>query len=661
MKDRITLLRVIVCGRTAHSVILSFIFHLSFVIWSLSSVILSLSSVMLFLAACSPSGDEMRRQLAELECMNSADSLMTNDSLAESLAKYFDRHGTPNERMRAHYILGRTYADLGEAPAAINAYQDAAACADTTAKDCDYAKLSRVYGQMSDVFFQQNLMDDYIRVLKQSIDFAWKAKDTAQALRENAMLTIGYDNQHRFDDVIVTFDSLYSQILSFQGEQWAAKFCVIPVKALLRMGDLEKARKYLDIYESSSGYFDASHNIEEGRETYYFYKGMYYLYTHHTDSAKCCFYKEQQKGSDYVNQSMASRGLSLAYMQACETDSAAKYGILSYELNDSAYAQMATKEVEQASAIYNYSRHQRLAFQEHIYSEEKKEQVHILCLLSALLLVVLLSSYYLWRKKRVQDLIAYQRKKQELQIAKDELEAFLAREQELKLLIESKESDIKQRNSEIERLHEHVAALKDVIGEREKAIGLKEKAGAILEAHESELERMVKEKEEELTQKKMELERYLLRVEMMKADIDKKDSNVARLSSELDNHRLNQRLVKEDIDSRLSKAVQGLGIHVKFSSGRALSAIELEGIDKVVGEILPAFHQFISSKRLLLNDKQYYLCLLLRMHAGIKTAAGMLDVSASYLSRESKDIMEKLFSDTGNGLKLKKRLEEFCE
>ena len=172
---------------------------------------------------------------------------------------------------------------------------------------------------------------------------------------------------------------------------------------------------------------------------------------------------------------------------------------------------------------------------------------------------------------------------------------------------------------------------------------------------------MVKEKEEELTQKKMELERYLLRVEMMKADIDKKDSNVARLSSELDNHRLNQRLVKEDIDSRLSKAVQGLGIHVKFSSGRALSAIELEGIDKVVGEILPAFHQFISSKRLLLNDKQYYLCLLLRMHAGIKTAAGMLDVSASYLSRESKDIMEKLFSDTGNGLKLKKRLEEFCE
>ena len=47
---------------------------------------------------------QMLSQLEELERQNLADSLMTNDSLAINLCDYFDNHGTPNERMRAHYM-----------------------------------------------------------------------------------------------------------------------------------------------------------------------------------------------------------------------------------------------------------------------------------------------------------------------------------------------------------------------------------------------------------------------------------------------------------------------------------------------------------------------------------------------------------------------------
>ena len=73
------------------------------------------------LSACTGGdGVQRRAQLEELERQNRADSVMTNDSLAEHLVKYFDRHGTPNERMRAYYILGRTYADMGEAPRAVD-------------------------------------------------------------------------------------------------------------------------------------------------------------------------------------------------------------------------------------------------------------------------------------------------------------------------------------------------------------------------------------------------------------------------------------------------------------------------------------------------------------------------------------------------------------
>ena len=76
---------------------------------------------LVLLSGCSD-GTERRLQLEELERQNRAGSLMTNDSLARDLALWFDRHGTPNEQMRAHYILGRTYADRGEMPQALNAY-----------------------------------------------------------------------------------------------------------------------------------------------------------------------------------------------------------------------------------------------------------------------------------------------------------------------------------------------------------------------------------------------------------------------------------------------------------------------------------------------------------------------------------------------------------
>ena len=109
---------------------------------------------MILLVACDD-GARQRLQLEELERMNRADSLMTNDSLALDLAEWFDDHGTPNEQMRAYYILGRTYADLGEAPQAIEAYNDAADRADTTDADCDYKTLARVYAQKAEVFYYQ--------------------------------------------------------------------------------------------------------------------------------------------------------------------------------------------------------------------------------------------------------------------------------------------------------------------------------------------------------------------------------------------------------------------------------------------------------------------------------------------------------------------------
>ena len=95
-------------------------------------------------AGCSGDNTPMRQQLEELELQNSNGEQLLNDSLAESIVLYFDRHGNANEQMRAKYILGCTYYDLNELPRALVTYYEAANCADTTQADCNYKLLSLI-------------------------------------------------------------------------------------------------------------------------------------------------------------------------------------------------------------------------------------------------------------------------------------------------------------------------------------------------------------------------------------------------------------------------------------------------------------------------------------------------------------------------------------
>ena len=118
---------------------------------------------LLLLAFCSCTSEtrraQMRGRLQALNELNRADSLLTATDCdeAQELTEWFDSHGTSNEQMLAHYLLGRCYADMHEAPMALHCYQEAINRADATAADCDFAQLSRVYGQSATIFYQQGL------------------------------------------------------------------------------------------------------------------------------------------------------------------------------------------------------------------------------------------------------------------------------------------------------------------------------------------------------------------------------------------------------------------------------------------------------------------------------------------------------------------------
>ena len=310
----------------------------------------------------------MQCRLRRLNACNKLDTVFTAVHVAKAkiLTEHFDNHGTPNEQMQAYYLLGRCYADAGESPQAINAYSEASNRADTTAADCDYKTLCRVYSQMADVFYYQNLYENQLISLDRATFYGYKAKDTLAALLASAQKTSAYSLSMKPDSMLYICESV-SRLFRQSGytDKAAALLC-IPVRYLIECGNISKARHFLEIYENKSGYFDANYNIASGREIYYYTKGYYYLTTSQYDSAEYYFRKELVTGKDFNNQNAGARGLALLFQQIHKPDSAAKYALYSYEMNDSVYANKAVSEVAKTKAMYDYSRYEHEAQQSKI-------------------------------------------------------------------------------------------------------------------------------------------------------------------------------------------------------------------------------------------------------------------------------------------------------
>ena len=126
--------------------------------------LLSVIIMLLALTCCTTEADRihMRAGLDSINMRNRNDQPFTVSDV-QPYVTFFDEHGTANDRLLAHYLLGRGYYDHGEAPMALQCYQDAANCADTTSSDCEYAQLARVYAQMAQIFYEQGLYREQLR------------------------------------------------------------------------------------------------------------------------------------------------------------------------------------------------------------------------------------------------------------------------------------------------------------------------------------------------------------------------------------------------------------------------------------------------------------------------------------------------------------------
>jgi len=349
------------------------------------------------LAACTDGdGPRMRQQLKELEDMNQADSVMTNDTLAERLVKYFDRHGNPNERMRAHYILGRTYADMGEAPAALEAYLEAASCADTTATDCNFRTLGCIYSQMGEIYHRQWLLSNEIESRRQSFYYASIAADTLGFLTEmklsaSAYILLGEKKkaESNMERVLPLYDDYgYKQ----EGLQASTILMHLYAEDPIQV---EKLGTLIKRYDAESDLFNTDQELPPAMRQYYYYKGRYFEGINQLDSAEYYYRKICHPVMRLTSKVPLFKGLLSVYSKLHRSDSIAKYAELYCMANDSTLAISDREITSQFTSSYNYNRFQKevIKGKAHVY------RVSLVLLLTIITFLLVFLCCFFWLKQ----------------------------------------------------------------------------------------------------------------------------------------------------------------------------------------------------------------------------------------------------------------------
>ena len=376
--------------------------------------------LLVVLTACTGRYDAMRAALDSINVLNRTDKPFTTDDV-QPYVDYFDRHGNSNDRLLAHYLLGRAYHEHGEAPMALQCYQQAADCADTTAADCDYAQLCRVYGQMGEIFYDQSLFRHYLTHFQLAERFAWLGKDTLSAITYYDLQNFAYSKLGLPDSVMIVVERAVQLYMHYGKPQYAATALGSLVFLAVEKGNLKKARKYISLYESSSGFFNPNGNIETGREIFYYAKGLLYIKENRLDSAEYLFRKELRDGKDYNNQNGGALGLAMLYEQLHIPDSAAKYYQYAYAMNDSMYAQKATETIERMQSMYDYSRHQELARKAEKQAARERSIWQWGGCIAAIIILIVLHVLYRIRAERQKALQQYEQSIEKLKLIEGEI------------------------------------------------------------------------------------------------------------------------------------------------------------------------------------------------------------------------------------------------
>lgn len=310
-----------------------------------------------------PQAKRMRHLLLRTQAQRHAGIGFTSDSISNLLVSYYNAHGTPNERMTAHYLKGCSYLELGDEPATLRCFNEAMGTADTSALDCNYAQMGDIYGQIARIYNNHAMPDSALRAYGLAEHYARKANDTINVItiwgnKSNVLIDLG-----RISEALELREKAAERFKAMGYSKKAARVKGLCIKWYIQQGELDKAKAAMDEYEAISGYSRIKDETKSGWESYFHIKGTYYLETGKLDSANYYFKK-----------------LKLA--------------------SDTLFNIQTAQKLQNAQSMYNYMRHQEVAHRKEL--ESKNVQLRLYRGIAFILLfAAVMSVFVLLLRRRI--------------------------------------------------------------------------------------------------------------------------------------------------------------------------------------------------------------------------------------------------------------------
>ena len=400
---------------------------------------------------------KMRYELLRHKAMNKAYISFTSDSKMKEVVDYYDRHGSANERMLANYVLGCVYRDMHEVPLALEYYNKAAEQADTTAADCDYGTLYRVYSQMGFLFSKQYLPYQLLDAFGKAEKYAYLAKDTLNAIINYQNKGDAYDYLGKKDSV-VAINLRSANMFKRIGDNYNAAIALgCNYSYYIEKQDSVNAKKAFEAYFSTG--YEGNSNYGDAKAFLLCEKGRYYMFVSRLDSAFSCLNQSLKLSKSYSNKAAATKVLAQYYARVNKPVLAMKYALKSSEYNDSDLLAVRESQLQQIQAMYNYGRNQEIARKAELKAERITMLVYVL-IAGGVVIFLLLTHLYLKQLKK---------KKEKILVTKhlydDSLLKLRQKQEELELLRtvnDRKIADvIKEKEQTINKLKDDLKDIRD--------------------------------------------------------------------------------------------------------------------------------------------------------------------------------------------------------
>lgn len=379
----------------------------------------------------------------------------TLDSIKE-IVKFYDAHGTENERIEAYYYQGSVYRDLHDFPQTVRNYTNALDIAEAAKEGFDTALVAKVCSQLSFVFFEQ-------KHYKKSLEYAQKEYDYLQTVGKLTARSImdvatSFFHAEKLDSAFLYQKKTFEYLQEHRNFEHNMDILAELFSNYAQAGDSAKADMYHALFESRV-------RKDHLPPNYYATKAIYFKHRNRTDSA-IHYYKDlYEKAPNLDDKCYAARNLLKLYKQVGNDGEALRYGLAYAEMQDSVWESL---NVQQTADAYNEYKYRRNVEQEAAAYKESAAlwRRSIIVLAAAVVAVLLIAGIFLLYRKRARK--AIEAKEKELRRkdkAIEDKEAQLRGCSEIitqnNVLIESQKEEIKEirdRNTRLTRvrLQEHV-------------------------------------------------------------------------------------------------------------------------------------------------------------------------------------------------------------